>query len=131
MPLALAAGVAGLSMAGLPPMLGFIGKELLYEAKLQAPAAWGVTAAGVAANASFVAVAGLVALRPFWGRPGPAPGAHDRHSAVAGPLVLAASACYRPLAGRARGAGGRGEPFGGRARRPCPGCGTGLTPALP
>ena len=33
MPLtAVAAGLAALSMAGLPPMFGFIGKELLYEA---------------------------------------------------------------------------------------------------
>jgi multicomponent Na+:H+ antiporter subunit A len=29
-------------MAGLPPMLGFIGKELIYEAKIQLPGEWGV-----------------------------------------------------------------------------------------
>ncbi len=66
---AAAAGLAALSMAGLPPMLGFINKELLYEAKLQAPRAAGlVTAAGVMANMLLVAVAGIVGVRPFWGR---------------------------------------------------------------
>ncbi|MCS7222068.1 MAG: Na(+)/H(+) antiporter subunit A, partial [Anaerolineae bacterium] len=63
---AFAAGLAALSMAGLPPMLGFINKELLYEAKLQAPrAAPLVTGAGVLANVFLVAVAGIVGLAPF------------------------------------------------------------------
>ena len=30
-------GLALVSMAGIPPLLGFIGKELIYEAKVQAP----------------------------------------------------------------------------------------------
>ncbi len=66
---AVAAGLAALSMAGLPPLLGFVNKELLYEASLHAPrgAGW-LTAAGVATNALLVAVAGLVVLRPFAGR---------------------------------------------------------------
>jgi multicomponent Na+:H+ antiporter subunit A len=65
---AVAAGLAALSMAGLPPMLGFINKELLYEAKLQAPRAAGlITTAGVAANVLLVAVAGTVGFRPFFG----------------------------------------------------------------
>ena len=79
-------------MAGLPPMLGFIGKELLYEAKLQAPAASGwITAAGVAANALTVAIAGIVALRPFWGAQRPTPRtAHEPPLALLlGPVVLA------------------------------------------
>ena len=29
--------LAALSMAGIPPMLGFLGKELIYEAKVQSP----------------------------------------------------------------------------------------------
>ncbi len=91
--LAAAALCAGLSMAGLPPMLGFIGKELLYEAKLQAPAASGwITAAGVAANALTVAIAGIVALGPFWGRPRvtPRPAHEPPLALLLGPLVLAA-----------------------------------------
>jgi len=65
----LAATLAALAMAGLPPMLGFISKELLYEAKLEAPrAAWWITSAGVLANALMVAIAARLLLRPFFGR---------------------------------------------------------------
>lgn len=64
-----AIGLAALSMAGLPPMLGFISKELLYEAKLQAPrAASLITGVGVLANVFLVAVAGLVSILPLFGR---------------------------------------------------------------
>ena len=90
--LAAAALCAGLSMAGLPPLLGFIGKELLYEAKLQAPQAAGwITGAGVLANVITVAVAAIVALRPFWGAPRPTPRpAHEPPPALLlGPLLLA------------------------------------------
>ncbi|MBX3025258.1 putative monovalent cation/H+ antiporter subunit A [bacterium] len=119
--LAAAALAAGLSMAGLPPLLGFISKELLYEAKLQAPAAaaW-ITAAGVLANVLTVAVAGAVAVRPFWGAArGAPPGAHEPPLALLlGPLVLAAlglvigaapDALLAPLIAAAAGAV-RGEP---------------------
>ena len=92
MPLtALAAGVAALSMAGLPPLFGFIAKELSYEATLHAPAAGWVTAAAVAANVLLVAVAGLVGLRPFLGKavPTPRPAHEAPPSLLLGPLVLA------------------------------------------
>ncbi len=93
MPITAAAAVfAALSMAGLPPMLGFINKELLYEAKLQAPrAALLVTVAGVAANMALVAVAGMVSLRPFFGRRGDPPKQpHEAPLALwLGPVVLA------------------------------------------
>jgi multicomponent Na+:H+ antiporter subunit A len=93
MPLtAVAAGLAALSMAGLPPMLGFINKELLYEAKLQAPrAASLITGAGVAANVLLVAVAGIAGLRPFWGRAVATPKKpHEAPPAMwLGPLLLA------------------------------------------
>ena len=65
---AAAAALAALSMAGLPPLLGFIAKELVYEAKLQAPqAAWLIAAAGVLANILAVALAAMVSLGPFFG----------------------------------------------------------------
>lgn len=68
---ALAAGLALVSMAGLPPALGFLAKELLYETTLAAPG-WtvGLTAAALLANASLAAIAALVALRPFFGQIG-------------------------------------------------------------
>jgi multicomponent Na+:H+ antiporter subunit A len=89
---ATAAGLSALSMAGLPPLLGFINKELLYEAKMQAPrAAAVITGAGVAANIMLVAVAGIVGIRPFIGRLTATPKKpHEAPLALwLGPLVLA------------------------------------------
>ncbi len=49
--------LALISMAGLPPMLGFIGKELIYEAKLQLPdVSWLLLPLGVGANIMMVAI---------------------------------------------------------------------------
>jgi len=62
-----AAAAAALSMAGFPPFLGFIGKELKYEGALAvASEPLFVAAAAVIANAMMVAVAGIVAVRPFF-----------------------------------------------------------------
>ena len=89
---AVAVGLAALSMAGLPPLFGFISKELLYEAKLQAPrAALLITGAGILANIVLVAVAGIVSLRPFSGPKTIAPKSpHEApFSLWFGPLLLA------------------------------------------
>ena len=65
---ATAAIIAAISMAGLPPMFGFIGKELLYETTWYAEEHSGLlTAASVAANSLLFAVAGIVAIGPFFG----------------------------------------------------------------
>jgi len=70
-----AAILAAFSMAGLPPLLGFISKELVYEAKLQAPtAAWLITTFGVAANMLMVALAGRLLIKPFFSK-----AAQDEH----------------------------------------------------
>jgi multicomponent Na+:H+ antiporter subunit A len=92
MPLtAAAAAVAALSMAGLPPLFGFVAKELSYEAALHAPAAAWVTAAALIANVALVAVAPVVGLRPFLGKTVPTPrAAHEAPpSLLLGPVVLA------------------------------------------
>jgi multicomponent Na+:H+ antiporter subunit A len=59
-----AAGLAALSMAGLPPLFGFMGKELFYEATLHS---YLLLPLAVLANMLLVAVAGTVGLRPFLG----------------------------------------------------------------
>ncbi|QIA06681.1 hydrogen gas-evolving membrane-bound hydrogenase subunit E [Draconibacterium halophilum] len=61
--------LALLSMAGLPPMLGFLGKELIYEAKVQAPViAPYVLVLGVAGNALMIAVALFFLFKVFLGK---------------------------------------------------------------
>ncbi|PRY93115.1 multisubunit sodium/proton antiporter MrpA subunit [Hasllibacter halocynthiae] len=90
---ALAAALAALSMAGIPPLLGFIAKEIAYASAAQSFAPLLVAATLLAANVLMVAVAGVVAIGPFWQRArGPLPKApHEAPWAMlAGPLLLAA-----------------------------------------
>ena len=57
------------SMAGLPPMLGFIGKELIYETKVNAGDASSVILVlGFLTNAILVFVSGRLAYELLWGR---------------------------------------------------------------
>lgn len=68
---ALAAGLAALSMAGLPPFLGFIAKETVMESLLHSEwAAWLVLVA-LLGSMSYVAVALLAGIKPFFGRQKP------------------------------------------------------------
>ncbi len=87
-----AAALAALSMAGLPPFLGFVGKELQYEGALglERGAPWLVTAL-IVANALMIAVAAKVAFAPFWrGRADTPRAPHEAPwSMLAGPAVLA------------------------------------------
>lgn len=65
---AVAAVLAALSMAGLPPLFGFIGKELLYGATLEAPlAASLLTGLVLLTNVLLVVAAGIVGIGPFMG----------------------------------------------------------------
>ncbi|MEN8749652.1 putative monovalent cation/H+ antiporter subunit A [Marivita sp.] len=64
---AAAAALAALSMAGFPPFLGFIGKELKYAGAIAvASEPLFVAGAALLSNALMFAVAGVVAFRPFW-----------------------------------------------------------------
>ncbi|TGG93993.1 putative monovalent cation/H+ antiporter subunit A [Natronospirillum operosum] len=90
---AAAALVAALSLAGVPPLFGFIGKELMLEAALSAGPlqALALTLAVVSAMLT-AAIAAVIALKPFYGprldtpkKPHEAP-----LSMLAGPVVLAA-----------------------------------------
>ncbi len=65
-----AAVLAGMSMAGLPPLVGFVGKELIYETVLASPGPGQLTAvAALLANTLLLAATGVLLLRPFFGRP--------------------------------------------------------------
>lgn len=70
MPFTAAAGLlAALSMAGIFPFFGFIGKELLYEAKLHSNSlVWLITTSGIFANAVNVTIAIVTGIWPFWSR---------------------------------------------------------------
>ena len=90
----LVTAAAAFSMAGFPPFLGFIGKELKYEGALavaEEPLAF--AAASVAANAMMAAVALSLLFRAFFGRRGDLP--REPHEAPvamwAGPLLLSAA----------------------------------------
>ncbi|NNL18836.1 MAG: putative monovalent cation/H+ antiporter subunit A [Boseongicola sp.] len=87
-----AAALAALSMAGFPPFLGFIGKELKYYGALAVQSEPVLVAGAILlANALMLVAAGLVAFRPFWR------GTHatpvEPHEApwqlLAGPVILA------------------------------------------
>ncbi|REJ87523.1 MAG: DUF4040 domain-containing protein [Planctomycetota bacterium] len=70
--LAAAAILAACSKSGLPPFGGFLAKEVVYEATttLSGWATWATTIVALLANACFVAVGGLAAVHPFFGKPG-------------------------------------------------------------
>ncbi|WMS42030.1 putative monovalent cation/H+ antiporter subunit A [Acuticoccus sp. MNP-M23] len=91
MPITLVAAVlACLSMAGLPPFIGFVAKEVLYDGVWKAGGISPVTIAALVGNALMFAIAAAVLL-PFFRRPGEMP--KKPHEAPLslwlGPLVLA------------------------------------------
>jgi multicomponent Na+:H+ antiporter subunit A len=98
---AVAAALAALSMAGLPPLFGFIGKELFYEAS-QGSALWAPVMIAVAmfTGVLTVAAAGLSGLRPFIGpaRPTPTPAHEAPWGLWIGPLMLGLVGLYFGLA---------------------------------
>ncbi|HZF75259.1 MAG TPA: hydrogen gas-evolving membrane-bound hydrogenase subunit E [Acetobacteraceae bacterium] len=89
---ATAAVLAAFSMAGLPPFVGFVAKEIVYEAKIASDGGAGpVVIVGFLVNAAGVAIAGLLSWRLFFGSPRPTPRVpHDPPLAMlAGPFLLA------------------------------------------
>ncbi|HUE72389.1 MAG TPA: putative monovalent cation/H+ antiporter subunit A [Pirellulaceae bacterium] len=65
---ATAAALAACSMAGLPPLFGFVGKEAAVEASLHHGPPWLATGAVMLGGLLFVAIAGIVGARPFVGQ---------------------------------------------------------------
>ena len=131
---AVAAFAAAFSMAGFPPFLGFIGKELKYEGALAiADEPWPFAGASLLANSMMVAVALIIVVRIFvrgrtttdvtpsrgavrscgcrrccWPRPVSSPGSFPSSSPAR---------CSRP----------RSRASGRRTRRSTSRCGTGST----
>ena len=65
----IAVGLAAFSNAGLPPFFGFIAKEFKYTGLIELGViGWAVTIVMILTNALLFAAAGLVFVRPFFGR---------------------------------------------------------------
>ncbi|HLA43834.1 MAG TPA: putative monovalent cation/H+ antiporter subunit A [Aggregatilineales bacterium] len=87
-----AAGLAALSMSGIPPLVGFIGKEVIYESTLHPedlPANL-LTIAAILGNAFNVTAAAMVVIRPFFGAKVETPKhAHEGYISLwLGPVLL-------------------------------------------
>ncbi len=97
MPVTFAAAVAAsVSMAGVPPSVGFIGKELLYTVGFAPGAAAGLPWAVFFAAAPVATVAMVLAIKPFFG-PRPdyrKPGREGHWALWCGPVVLGAVGLY-------------------------------------
>ncbi len=92
MPITFAAAcLAGLSMAGLPPLVGFLAKEEIYAA-IAGPDSWSIliTIVAIAGNALMLVIGAAVALKPFLGsRPAALDEAHEGSVLLwLGPVVL-------------------------------------------
>ncbi|MYL98365.1 DUF4040 domain-containing protein [Novosphingobium sp. FGD1] len=90
---ALACLGASLSMAGIPPFIGFISKEFLFEAQLESSWELVPLAIAVVVNAVMVGVAGVITLRPFFMGRGKVTQVrnHETLALAAPPLLLAAA----------------------------------------
>jgi multicomponent Na+:H+ antiporter subunit A len=88
----LAAIISLLSTAGLPPMIGFIGKELIYEAKFSLPDIGNILlVAGVLTNVIMVAISMALVFNLFLG-PLKYPGERPKRppfALIVGPALLA------------------------------------------
>ncbi len=95
-----AAAAAAVSMAGVPPSVGFIGKELLYTVGLAPGAAAWLPWAVFFAAAPIATVAMVLAIGPFFGpRPDYRKPVREGHWALwSGPVVLGAVGVWWGLA---------------------------------
>ncbi|KYF76970.1 NADH dehydrogenase [Sorangium cellulosum] len=103
---ATAAVLAAISSAGAPPLLGFLSKELFYEAVLAPPSTAAVLAgAAVLSSALLVVVSLIVAHRPFFGGSPAAPTLpHEAPLSLwLGPMTLAAASLVFGVAPRLLG----------------------------
>ncbi len=86
------AAVVAVSLAGFPPLFGYLGKKMMFETALEAPNVQVYILTLVALTATMgIAVAGLLGVKPFWGEEAETPKpAHEAPlSMLLGPIVLA------------------------------------------
>lgn len=69
MPVAIAGGLAAISNAGIPPSIGFAGKDLIYESALHMDD-WGylLTALAIITNICLLYAGFVVGIKPFFGK---------------------------------------------------------------
>ncbi|RUO23951.1 Na(+)/H(+) antiporter subunit A [Aliidiomarina minuta] len=82
--------IATLSLAGIPPLFGFVAKELLLESMLDGALSFILMAMVILSSIFIVVVAAVVAIRPFFGAY-KAPNEHVHEAPrmmLAGPVVL-------------------------------------------
>lgn len=91
MPLTFAAALlAAISMAGIPPFFGFLGKEYLYKGALEGPMMPWVVGCAFAASALMFAVAFIVGWKPFRGERMEGDVHEGPWAMLLGPLILGA-----------------------------------------
>ncbi|PVY75767.1 multisubunit sodium/proton antiporter MrpA subunit [Tamilnaduibacter salinus] len=93
--------MAVLSLAGIPPLFGFVAKELIFESLLNAPVGgWALTTFALVSSILLVAVACLVFFKPFFGPPQATP--RQPHEApfsmLIGPATLSLFSLFFGLA---------------------------------
>ncbi|MGV8828919.1 MAG: hydrogen gas-evolving membrane-bound hydrogenase subunit E [Breznakibacter sp.] len=89
----IAAFLALVSMAGLPPMLGFIGKELIYEAKIAVPnLTWLILPLGIATNVILVGLSISLFVDLFMPRKTMQPAPEFKHTGKEYPFHFKAGA---------------------------------------
>jgi multicomponent Na+:H+ antiporter subunit A len=87
---AFATTLAALSMAGMPLFLGFIGKELVYDALTRSPFGSLLVTAAIVTNVILVALAGVLTIRVFFGRRRLSATPHEAPLGMwLGPMILA------------------------------------------
>ncbi|MCL4144830.1 UNVERIFIED_CONTAM: hypothetical protein GTU68_028848 [Idotea baltica] len=96
MPITFAAAcLAALSMAGLPPFIGFVAKEVLYYGTWGWPGfGLAITATAVVGNALMLVIAAAVAIKPFLG-----PKVETPKHAHEGPVLLFAGPVFLSVTG--------------------------------
>ncbi len=83
---------AAMSMAGLPPLIGFVAKEVAYEAMLHPDSLWSLDGLGLVVVLAGSALTLAYSARFVWGAFGPAtrpPGAKRSARHPVGPLLVA------------------------------------------